>query len=164
VPYRKWRDFHDRTDAVPSGTIATLVCARWLFLSNFSQRSSVMRLAMLAAVPVFLAAAPALAAPDYPDYSSYPDSTAAESTVVVTPRVDSTTTVVTPLTSSENTRIAAANAARENYYRDKLEAAQAQARVDSALANRDAAIADREAAQDRAAADREAAEDAEANR
>ncbi|MBN9544575.1 MAG: hypothetical protein J0I19_03820 [Alphaproteobacteria bacterium] len=120
-----------------------------------------MRFAMLAAVPL-LVAAPALAAPDYYDY---PDSPPANSTVVVTPRVDSTTTtVVTPLTSSEDTRIAAANAARESYYRDKLEAAQAQSRVDSANANRDAAVADREAAQDRAAADREAAEDAEANR
>ncbi len=109
-----------------------------------------MRLALLAAVPL-LAATPALAAPDYPDYSDYPDSPPA--TVTVTPRVDSTTTIATPRTSSEDMRVAA-NAARESYYRNKLEAARAQAQIDSA-------IADRDAAQDRAAADREAAEDAE---
>jgi len=114
---------------------------------------------LLAAVPLVLAT-PALAAPDY--YS--PDSPPADSAVVVTPRADSTTTIVTPLTPRDDTQVAAANAARESYYRNKLEAAQAQARADSAVANRDAAIAERDRAQDRAAAAREAAEDAEVNR
>jgi len=134
-------------------------CACCLFHSNLEPKEFSMRLAMLAAVPL-LAATPALAAPDY---SVYPDSAPTDSTVVVTPRADSTTTIVTPLHPSEDRQIAA-NAARESYYRNKLEAAQAQARMDSAEANREAAAAERDAAQDRAAVDREAAEDAEANR
>ena len=110
-----------------------------------------MRLILLAAVAA-IAATPVLAAP------GYPDSNAADSAApIVTPRQDATS--VTPPAANPNvgTQTATADAARESYYRNKLEAAKAQGKVDSAAADRDAA-------QDRAAADREVARDAEANR
>jgi hypothetical protein len=106
---------------------------------------------MISAVCV-LAATPALAAPDYPD-SVPADST----TTIVTPRQDATTVTSPAANPNVDTQTATADAARESYYRNKLEAAKAQGKVDSAAADRDAA-------QDRAAADREMARDAEANR
>jgi hypothetical protein len=116
-----------------------------------------MRLVMLAAVAA-IAATPALAAPNYPDSApNYPDPGTTDSTTIVTPRQDST--MVTPPVANPNvdTQTATADAARESYYRNKLDAAKAQGKVDSAAADRDAA-------QDRAAADREVARDAEENR
>jgi hypothetical protein len=109
-----------------------------------------MRLTMISAVCI-LAATPALAAPNYPDLGT------SDSATIVTPRQDSTS--VTPPAANPNvdTQTAAADVARESYYRNKLDAAKAQGKVDSAAADRDAA-------QDRAAADREVARDAEANR
>ena len=97
-----------------------------------------MRLMTLAAVAM-IAATPAFA-----QSTAYPDS-GTSSDVAVTPpaanpNVDSAT--------------ATADTAKQNYYQDKLDAAKAQAKADSAMADRDAA-------QDRAAEDREVARDAE---
>jgi hypothetical protein len=62
--------------------------------------------------------------------------------------------VTTPPPASTDTRTATANAARESYYQNKLDAAKAQSKADDAVAQRDAA-------EDRAADDREIAKDAE---
>ena len=97
-----------------------------------------MRLIMLAAVAA-LAVTPALAAPAYPS-----DSAAQDSTTVTPPEAN-------PNVDSQTSD---ADAARKNYYQDKLDAAKAQSKVDSAAADRDAA-------QDRAAADRAEQRDAE---
>ena len=99
-----------------------------------------MRIITLAAVAV-LAATPVFAAPDYPDSST------ADSTTVVPPQAN----------PNVDTNTATADRARQDYYQDKLDAAKAQSKVDSAAADRDAA-------QDRAAEDRAVARDAEANR
>ena len=96
-----------------------------------------MRLIALAAVAV-LAAAPAFAAPEYPDAGT----------------TDSTTVVPPQANPNVDTQTATADAARQQYYKDKLDAAKAQSKVDSAAADRDAA-------QDRAAEDRAVARDAE---
>ena len=93
----------------------------------------------LAAVAVLaLGAAPALAAPD--DYT----------TVVTTPPAE----------------VQSADQARQDYYQNQLNAAQAQTRADDAMAKadqalseRDQALADRDAAQDRAYDDRVIDED-----
>jgi hypothetical protein len=96
-----------------------------------------MRLIILAAVGL-IAATPAFAAPTYPD---------------------SDATTVTPPAANPNvdSQTATTDTARQNYYHDKLDAAKAQGKVDSAAADRDAA-------QDRAADDRAIAHDAETNR
>jgi hypothetical protein len=94
---------------------------------------------VLAAVAVLaLGAAPALAAPD--DYT----------TVVTTPPAE----------------VQSADQARQDYYQNQLNAAQAQTRADDAMAKadqalseRDQALADRDAAQDRAYDDRVIRED-----
>ena len=82
-----------------------------------------------------MGAAPAFAAPIYD----------ADGTVVVTPPAD----------------IQSSDQARQDYYQNKLDAAQAQTRADDAMAQadqalsqRDQALADRDAAQDRATDDR----------
>ena len=95
-----------------------------------------MKFITLAAVAM-IAATPALAQSTYPNSSN-----------------DSTT--VTPPAANPNVdnATAAADTARQNYYQDKLDAAKAQAKADSAAVDRDAA-------QDRAAEDREAAREAE---
>jgi len=97
-----------------------------------------MKLVALAAVAVLsVGAVPALAAPE--DY-------------------DADTSVVTTLPAD----VQAADQARQDYYQNKLNAAQAQARADDAMAKadqalseRDQALADRDAAQDRAYGDRD---------
>ncbi|HEY4078903.1 MAG TPA: hypothetical protein VGM26_18385 [Rhizomicrobium sp.] len=99
----------------------------------------------LAAIAVFvaLAATPALA------QSTYPDS---NTTVVTTP---SNTTVVTrPAAPDSDAQIANKDAARQNYYQHKLDAANAQAQANSAQSQADQAAADRDAALDKAADDR----------
>ncbi len=100
-----------------------------------------MKLVVLASVAL-IAATPAFA------QSAYPDS-----------RSSSDTTSVTPPAANPNvdSNTATADTARQNYYQDKLDAAKAQAKVDSAAADRDAA-------QDRAADDRAVARDADADR
>jgi hypothetical protein len=84
------------------------------------------------------------ATPAFAQSTAYPDSgTSSDATVTppaANPNVDSAT--------------AAADAAKQSYYQDKLDAAKAQAKADSAMADRDAA-------QDRAAEDRQVARDAE---
>ena len=96
-----------------------------------------MRVITLAAVAM-IAATPALA------QSVYPDSGAGSDTQVTPPAANP---------NVDNATVAA-DQARQNYYQDKLDAAKAQAKADSAMADRDAA-------QDRAAEDREVARDAE---
>ena len=97
-----------------------------------------MKLIMLAAVAM-IATTPAFA-----QSTVYPDSgTSSDSQVTppaANPNVDNAT--------------AAADQARQSYYQNKLDAAKAQAKADSA-------IADRDAAQDRAAQDRDVAREAE---
>lgn len=97
-----------------------------------------MKLATLA-VFTALIATPALAASDYPDAqpSQYPD----EQSTVPSPDLDSQT--------------ATKDAARQNYYQDKLNAAKAQTQADNAQAQADQAQADRDAALNRADQDRE---------
>jgi hypothetical protein len=99
-----------------------------------------MRMIMLAAVAV-LAATPVFAAPEYPDAGT----------------TDSTTIVPPQANPNVDSQTAAADTARQQYYKDKLDAAKAQGKVDSAAADRDAA-------QDRAADDRAVARDAQDNR
>jgi hypothetical protein len=99
-----------------------------------------MRIITLAAVAV-LAATPVFAAPDYPDAGT----------------TDSTTIVPPQANPNVDSATATADSARQSYYENKLDAAKAQSKVDSA-------VADRDAAQDRAAEDRAIARDAEANR
>jgi hypothetical protein len=96
-----------------------------------------MRLITLAAVAL-IAATPAFAAPGDPD---------------------SDTATVTPLAANPNvdSQTATTDTARQDFYKNKLDAAKAQGKVDSAAADRDAA-------QDRAAEDRAVAHDAENNR
>ena len=97
-----------------------------------TKMASLAAVAMLAATPVFAQS------------TAYPDSGTSSDTRVTppaaNPNVDSATV--------------AADAARQSYYQNKLDAAKAQAKADSA-------IADRDAAQDRAAEDREIAREAE---
>jgi len=101
-----------------------------------------MKLAVIAAVAA-LAATPALA------QSTYPDS---NTTVVTTP---SNTTVVTrPTSPDSDAQIASKDAARQNYYQHKLDAANAQAEANSAQSQANQAAADRDAALDKAAGDR----------
>jgi hypothetical protein len=103
---------------------------------------------LVALTPVALAAvavlavgtAPALAAPDY----------------------DGTTTVLT----TPPAEVQSADQARQDYYQNQLNAAQAQTRADDAMAKadqalseRDQALADRDAAHDRAYDDRVIDED-----
>jgi hypothetical protein len=97
-----------------------------------------MRVIVLAAVAM-IAATPAFA-----QSTAYPDSGT------------STDTQVTPPAANPNVdnATATADSARQSYYQNKLDAAKAQAKADSA-------IADRDAAQDRAAEDREVARDAD---
>lgn len=99
-----------------------------------------MRLVMLAAVAAIIAT-PVIAAPEYPDAGT----------------TDSTTVVPPQANPNVDTETATADTARQNYYQDKLDAAKAQAKADSA-------VADRDAAQDRAAQDHAIARDAEDNR
>ena len=99
-----------------------------------------MKLFTLAAVAV-LAATPVFAAPEYPDAGT----------------TDSTTVVPPQANPNVDSQTATADTARQQYYKDKLDAAKAQAKVDSAAADRDAA-------QYRAADDRAVARDAEDNR
>lgn len=99
-----------------------------------------MRLVMLAAVAAIVAT-PVIAAPEYPDAGT----------------TDSTTVVPPQANPNVDTETATADTARQNYYQDKLDAAKAQAKADSA-------VADRDAAQDRAAQDHAIARDAEDNR
>ena len=101
-----------------------------------------MKLAILAAVAT-LAAVPALA-----QTTVYSGSGTSSDVVVTTPPADS---------PSMDARTATANAARESYYENKLDAAKAQAKADEAIAQRDAA-------EDRAADDRDVARDAEDDR
>lgn len=89
-----------------------------------------MRLTILAAIATALAA-PAFAQSVYPDTDS--------DTVVVTP----------PAHVYRDEQVAAADTARQNYYQHKLDEAQAQARIDNALADRDAAQAAADADRDR---------------
>jgi hypothetical protein len=95
---------------------------------------------MLAAVAAIVAT-PVIAAPEYPDAGT----------------TDSTTVVPPQANPNVDTETATADTARQNYYQDKLDAAKAQAKADSA-------VADRDAAQDRAAQDHAIARDAEDNR
>ena len=88
--------------------------------------------AMIAATPAF---AQSTASPD-----SGTSSDVAVTPPAANPNVDNATV--------------AADTARQSYYENKLDAAKAQSKADSA-------IADRDAAQDRAAQDREVARDAE---
>ena len=99
-----------------------------------------MRLVMLAAVAAIVAT-PVIAAPEYPDAGT----------------TDSTTVVPPQANPNVDTQTATADAARQDYYKDKLDAAKAQAKVDSAAADRDAA-------QDRASDDRAIAHDADPDR
>jgi hypothetical protein len=95
-----------------------------------------MRVITLAAVAM-IATAPAFAQSTvYPDSGSSADVTPP----AANPNVDNATV--------------AADQARQNYYQDKLDAAKAQAQVDSAMADRDAAQA-------RASEDRDVANEAE---
>jgi len=101
-----------------------------------------MRLLTIAAVAM-IAATPAFAQSAYPDSGTSSDVPTKENQVTppaANPNVDNATV--------------AADTARQSYYENKLDAAKAQAKADSA-------IADRDAAQDRAAQDREVARDAE---
>ena len=100
------------------------------------------KLAILATVAT-LAAVPALA-----QTTVYSGSGTGSDVVVTTPPADSPST---------DTSTARANAARESYYENKLDAAKAQARADDAIAQRDAA-------EDRAADDRDVARNAEDDR
>ena len=97
-----------------------------------------MRLLTLAAVAM-IAAPPAFA-----QSTAYPDS-GTSSDVAVTPPAANP--------NVDNATVAA-DQARQNYYQDKLDAAKAQSKAHSA-------IADRDAAQDRAAEDRDVAHEAE---
>jgi hypothetical protein len=108
-------------------------------LSNIALEEKDMKLVLLATLASF-AAVPAFA-----------------QTTVYSDSDSGTHVVVTPPPDSIDTRTAAANAARESYYQNKLDAAQAQARADDAIAERDAA-------EERAADDRDAARDAEDDR
>jgi len=91
-----------------------------------------MRLVALATVAVLAAGAtPAFAAPDYDNDANTP--------AVTTPPAD----------------VQASDQARQDYYQNKLDAAQAQSRADNSMAQADQALADRDAAQDRAASARE---------
>ena len=99
-----------------------------------------MRLVMLAAVAAIVAT-PVIAAPEYPDAGT----------------TDSTTVVPPQANPNVDSQTATADTARQSYYQNKLDAAKAQAKADSA-------IADRDAAQDRAAEDRAVARDAEDSR
>ena len=99
-----------------------------------------MKLVAAAAIAA-LFVTPAIAAPNYPDAGT------ADSIVIVPAQAN----------PNVDTQTATADAARQSYYENKLEAAKAQSKVDSA-------VADRDAAQDRAAEDRAVAQDAEANR
>lgn len=97
-----------------------------------------MRLITIAAVAM-IAATPAFA-----QSTAYPDSGTSSDTRVTPPAANP---------NVDNATVAA-DQARQDYYQDKLDAAKAQAKVDSALADRDAA-------QGRAAADRDVARAAE---
>jgi hypothetical protein len=108
------------------------------FLSSNLQQESIMRLVTFAALAI-IAATPAFA-----QSTAYPDA-GTSSDVAVTPPA------ANPNVDSQT---AAADMARQDYYKDKLDAAKAQSKADSA-------IADRDAAQDRAAQDRAVARDAE---
>jgi hypothetical protein len=144
-----WVAAHYRTICAASATGSPAVppeqsqpcLARIVYFSATSDEEIAMKLVVIAAVAA-LAVTPALAAPGYPDSDT-----------------DSTTTVVVPPPANPNmdAQTATADAARQDYYQDKLDAAKAQAKVDSAAADRDAA-------QDRAAEDRAVARDAEDNR
>jgi hypothetical protein len=90
-------------------------------------------LALLAATPVLAQTSPGM------------DKSASEETKAA----DSATSVVPPSQNPNvDDRTAAADAARQREYQDKLDAANAQAKADSAVADRDAAQA--QADQDRA--------------
>jgi hypothetical protein len=87
---------------------------------------------------------PALALPNYDgDYYNTPVTTMAPSVTVVT--------------TTPPAEVQSADQARQDYYQNQLNAAQAQtraddatAKADQALSERDQALADRDAAQDRA--------------
>lgn len=95
-----------------------------------------MKLPALAALAV-LAAAPALAAAAYPDDVSVPS----QSSFAANP-------------SNTDADIAAKDAARQSYYQNKLDAANAQAKMDDAQAEADQAATERDAALNRADQDR----------
>jgi hypothetical protein len=97
-----------------------------------------MRLVTLAAMAM-IAATPAIA-----QSTAYPDSGTSSDTNVTPPAANP---------NVDNATVAA-DQARKSYYENKLDAAKAQSKADSA-------IADRDAAQDRAAEDRDAADAAE---
>jgi hypothetical protein len=94
--------------------------------------STLAAVAMTAATPVFAQS------------TAYPDSGTSSDTQVTPPATN----------PNVDNQTAAADTARQDYYKDKLDAAKAQSKADSA-------IADRDAAQDRAAQDRAVARDAE---
>jgi hypothetical protein len=96
------------------------------------------KMAALAAVAM-IAGTPAFA-----QSTAYPDSGTSSDTEVTPPAANP---------NVDNATVAA-DTARQSYYQNKLDAAKAQAKVDSA-------IADRDAAQDRAAEDRDVARESE---
>jgi hypothetical protein len=95
-----------------------------------------MKLPALAVFAV-LAATPALAAAAYPDDVSVPP----QSNAAASP-------------SDIDADIAAKDAARQSYYQNKLDAANAQAKIDDAQAVADQAASERDAALNRADQDR----------
>lgn len=97
-----------------------------------------MQLITLAAMAMIVAT-PALA-----QSAAYPDSGTSSDTQVTPPAAN----------PNVDNQTATTDTARQSYYQNKLDAAKAQAKADSA-------IADRDAAQDRAANDRAVARDAE---
>jgi len=86
---------------------------------------------------VVLAATPALAASAYPDDVSVPPTPTASAGP-----------------SDVDAEIAAKDAARQSYYQNKLDAANAQSKMDDAQSQADQAASERDAALDRADQDR----------
>lgn len=95
-----------------------------------------MKLLTLAAFAV-LAATPALAASAYPDDVSVPPPSSANASP-----------------SDVDANIAAKDSARQSYYQNKLDAANAQSKIDDAQSQADQAVSERDAALDRADQDR----------
>jgi hypothetical protein len=120
---------------VPGGTHATSWCRDSYHLA-FTCQEFKMKLAALSIVAL-LAAAPAFA-------QSVTDSDKASSDMNAT-----SSTMVTPPAENPNVdaQTAAADTARQDMYKHKLDAAKSQAKADSAIADRDAAEA--QADQDR---------------
>jgi hypothetical protein len=108
---------------------------------KFAALSSV---AVAATAVLAIGTLPALALPNYDgDYYNTPVTTMAPPVTVVT--------------TAPPADVQSEDQARQDYYQNKLDAAQAQARADDAMAKadeanseRDQALADRDAAQDRA--------------